>query len=75
MQPAAGHGCRPATAHPGLDPSGTAGTERENRTPSSSPQALAAPALEKNTSHEKVLKAFIISAQLPPYAALQDLHS
>lgn len=29
----------------------------------------------KNTSREKVLKAFVVSAELPPYTALRDLHS
>lgn len=29
----------------------------------------------KNTSREKVLKAFVVSAELPLYAALRDLHS
>lgn len=59
---------------PGLDPLGTANRERRTA-PSSSPQAPAAPGLGKNTSREKMLKAFVISTELSPSAGLWDLHS
>lgn len=69
-QLAAGHRCCPG----GLDPSGRADMAGEQDT-QLLPAGTGSASSGKNTSHKKALNAFVVSAKLPPYAALQDLYS